>query len=48
MTFDADKAFPVGCGVELPFCADAYPIYVQTCTCEMFPGTDALTWICPV
>lgn len=44
---DTDKAFPVGCEAQLPFCVSAYPAYVQTCSCE--PGTGSgPEWVCPI
>ena len=45
-TYDADKAFPVGCTVRLPLCADFYPGEVQTCMCQ---GEGSNTgWGCPI
>ena len=43
---DLDKAFPVGCEAQLPFCVGAYPNSVQTCYCQTWTGTPE--WSCPV
>lgn len=47
MATDPDKAFPIGCQVELPICVAAFPNEVQTCTCTEF-GDDVPQWVCPV
>ena len=46
---DPDKAFPVGCMAELPFCVAAYPAYVQTCECrDDFGAPGEAQWWCPI
>ena len=43
---DLDKAFPLDCEAQLPFCVAAYPNSVQTCYCQNWTGTPE--WSCPV
>jgi hypothetical protein len=42
---DEETVWPVGCEVRYPYCLDAYPMSVASCTC--LEGT-APTWNCPV
>jgi hypothetical protein len=47
MAYDVDKAFPIDCNVELPFCAAEFSNSVQTCMCTEF-GDDVPQWVCPI
>ena len=43
---DTDKAFPLDCKAEFPFCLGAYPNAVATCWCNNTLGP--VEWYCPV
>lgn len=45
---EAKVSYPEGCSVFLPHENPYYPGSPQSCRCMLVPGSDKLSWVCPI